>query len=72
MDSKDEILSAKEAARYLRIALPTFYRYIREERIPATKIGGRWKFKRSILEAWLEKRMRDRSEDRPALVEALV
>ncbi len=67
MDQQDEILSAKEAARYLRIALPTFYRYIREEQIPATKIGGRWKFKRSLLESWLERRMHERSDDRREL-----
>lgn len=72
MEQTDEILSAKEAARYLRIALPTFYRYIREERIPCTKIGGRWKFKRSVLEQWLEQRMRDRSDDRARLAIAAV
>jgi excisionase family DNA binding protein len=52
-------MSAKEAARYLKIALPTFYRYLKEEDIPAVKIGGRYKFLKSALDGWLRNKMED-------------
>lgn len=48
-----DVLTAREAARYLRLALPTFYRYLREGKIPQSKIGGRYRFKRSALDRWL-------------------
>lgn len=48
-----EILTAREAARYLRLALPTFYRYLREGKVPQTKIGGRYRFKKRSLDRWL-------------------
>lgn len=52
-NSSREVLTAREAARYLRLALPTFYRYLRDGKIPLSKIGGRYRFKRSSLDRWL-------------------
>jgi molybdopterin-binding protein len=51
-----DVLTAKEAAKYLRLTLPTFYRYMWEGKIQASKIGGRYRFKRSLLDRWLGKK----------------
>ncbi|MBE7560629.1 helix-turn-helix domain-containing protein [bacterium] len=48
-----EILTAREASEYLKIALPTLYRYMKTDRIPSFRIGNRWRFKRSILDQWI-------------------
>ena len=50
-----DVLTAREAAKYLRLALPTFYRYMWEGKIPSSKIGGRYRFKQSLLDRWLGK-----------------
>lgn len=50
------VLTAREAAKYLRLSLPTFYRYLWEGKIPRSKIGGRYRFKRSVLDSWLGKK----------------
>ncbi|MBX3235187.1 MAG: TOBE domain-containing protein [Nitrospiraceae bacterium] len=50
-----DVLTAKEAAKYVRLTLPTFYRYIWEGKIEAPKIGGRYRFKRVLLDRWLGK-----------------
>lgn len=50
------VLTAREAARYLRLTLPTFYRYLWSGKVPSTKIGGRYRFKTSLLDQWLGKR----------------
>ena len=55
-DGPDAVLTAREAAKYLRLALPTFYRYMWEGKIPSSKIGGRYRFKRSLLDRWLGKK----------------
>ncbi len=52
-NSSGGVLTAQEAARYLRLALPTFYRYLREGKIPQSKIGGRYRFKKASLDRWL-------------------
>jgi molybdopterin-binding protein len=52
----NDVLTAREAAKYLRLALPTFYRYMWEGKIQSSKIGGRYRFKKSLLDSWLGKR----------------
>lgn len=59
MGTKD-ILTAEEAAAYLRIALSTLYRYMQEDRIPCFKVGRSWRFKRSVLERWIERMVADK------------
>ena len=51
-----EVLTAREAARYVRLTLPTFYRYIWDGKIEAPKIGGRYRFTKSLLDRWLGKK----------------
>lgn len=53
----DEVLTVKEASGYLKVAEKTLYRFIREQNIPAFKLGREWRFKRSLLDAWMEKRI---------------
>jgi molybdopterin-binding protein len=55
-DGRTDVLTAREAAKYLRLALPTFYRYMWEGKIPSSKIGGRYRFKKSLLDRWLGKK----------------
>jgi molybdopterin-binding protein len=55
-DSPKDVLTAREAAKYLRLALPTFYRYMWEGKVPSSKIGGRYRFKKSLLDKWLGKK----------------
>lgn len=55
MKDSDEILTAEEAAAYLRVALSTLYRYMQEGTIPCFKVGKNWRFKKSVLEEWIEK-----------------
>jgi len=56
-EAPKDVLTAREAARYLRLALPTFYRYMWEGKIPSSKIGGRYRFKKSLLDRWLGKKV---------------
>ena len=54
---RTQIMTPKEAAKYLGFHLVTVYRLLKKSEIPATKIGGQWRFKKDILDAWLMSRM---------------
>jgi len=54
-DEKDQVLTAEEAAEYLRMALSTLYRYMRKGQVPCFKVGSQWRFKRSVLDEWMER-----------------
>ncbi len=53
----DQIMTLREVAQYLGLHVMTVYKLTREGRVPAAKIGGQWRFKRDILESWLEAQM---------------
>jgi excisionase family DNA binding protein len=35
----------------------TVYRLVAQRKIPAFKVGNQWRFKKSMIEAWLRKNM---------------
>ena len=49
-----EVMNIRQASQYLGISPDTLYKYVSEESIPAFKLGNRWKFKKSILDTWME------------------
>jgi PTS system nitrogen regulatory IIA component len=51
---ENEILTIEEVAAYLRLTPQTIYRWAQEKRIPAVKLGKEWRFRRSIIDAWLD------------------
>lgn len=57
---RTQIMTPKEAAKYLGFHLVTIYRLLKKGVIPAMKIGGQWRFKKDILDAWLLERMSNR------------
>lgn len=46
-------MSVKQVAEYLHINEKKVYALVREERIPATKITGKWVFPRELVDRWL-------------------
>ena len=50
-----EVMDIREASEYLGISRETLYKYVYEERIPAFKLGNRWRFKKTVLDRWMEK-----------------
>ncbi|OGF09255.1 MAG: hypothetical protein A2W00_07320 [Candidatus Eisenbacteria bacterium RBG_16_71_46] len=52
-----EILTLEEVAHYLRLKPQTIYKWAQERRIPAVKLGKEWRFRRSIIDRWLDQQM---------------
>lgn len=63
MASPREVMNVREASDYLGVSPDTLYRYVCDDRIPAFKLGNRWKFKKTILDRWIERKI-SRSRDR--------
>ena len=53
--ASDEILTIKELSQYLKLAEKTAYRLASEGRIPAFKVGGAWRFRKSEIDRWIIK-----------------
>lgn len=51
-----EVMDIRQASDYLGISPDTLYKYSAEGFIPAFKLGNRWRFKRSRLDEWMDRR----------------
>jgi excisionase family DNA binding protein len=49
-----EVMDIRQAANYLGISGDTLYRYASEGFVPAFKLGNRWRFRKSLLDTWMD------------------
>jgi len=58
MDRTKEVMTLREASQYLGISPDTLYKYLNENRIAgvAFKLGNRWRFKKDLLDRWMEQK----------------
>lgn len=49
-----EVMGMREASEYMGVSRETLYKYLNEGRIPGFKLGNRWKFKKTVLDRWME------------------
>ena len=52
--SVPEILTIEQAAEYLQINTQVLYRYVRQKLVPSAKVGTLIRFKKSVLDKWIE------------------
>ena len=50
-----EVMDIRQASDYLGISPDTLYKYASEGFVPASKLGNRWRFKRSRLDEWMDR-----------------
>ena len=54
----DEILTLPEVAQLLKVAEKTVYTMAQKGDLPAFKVGGQWRFRRTDLDAWIDAKTR--------------
>jgi excisionase family DNA binding protein len=52
---KNDIMTMKELADYLKIAEKTAYRFASDKKIPGFKVGNAWRFRKSEIDNWIKK-----------------
>lgn len=49
-------LKIQQIASYLQISRGKVYKLAQQGKIPASKIGGQWRFKKDRIDKWLEEK----------------
>jgi putative molybdopterin biosynthesis protein len=49
----EELMNTKEVAQYLGIHEKQVYKLIKDSRVPATRITGKWLFPKTLLDEWI-------------------
>ena len=52
-------MTLEEVAEYLKLKPQTIYKWAQENEIPAIKIGKEWRFRKSIIDKWLDQKIPD-------------
>jgi excisionase family DNA binding protein len=50
----DEIVTLEELAKYLKLQPQTVYKWAQEGQIPGAKLGKEWRFRKSIIDEWVD------------------
>ncbi len=59
----DEILTVLEVAALLKVADKTVYTMAQKGEIPAFKVRGQWRFRRTDIDTWIEQQTTSRRDD---------
>ena len=52
---KSDIMTVDEVRKYLKVHRSTVYRLAEEGKIPASKVGRVWRFKKESIDTWLKR-----------------
>ena len=55
--TRDMVMTIDDLAKYLKLSTSTLYKLCAEGRVPGTKIGRHWRFRRDIIDEWLGSRL---------------
>jgi excisionase family DNA binding protein len=48
-----QVMDIGDAAEYLQISRDTLYKYASEKKVPAFKLGNRWRFMKAQVDQWM-------------------
>lgn len=51
----DKWLTINQIARYLQVSKEKIYKLCQKGKMPASKFGGQWRFKKEVVDQWLIK-----------------
>ncbi len=57
MYEEDEVLTIREVAKYLKMNERSIYKLAHQGLIPTVKIASQWRFRKDLIDAWLESQM---------------
>jgi len=61
---EERLLTPLEVAAYLAVNPRTVYRLLKEHHLPAYRIGGQWRFKLELIDAWMRQEQADKYRSR--------
>lgn len=59
-----EIMTIEEVAEYLRVPVSSLYKLAQQGKIPASKVGRHWRFRREFIDRWINDQARGIKPDK--------
>lgn len=61
----DRLLTLEEVADYLRLSKDTVYRLANTGKLPASKVGNQWRFRKLDVDQWIDRNKNIRRDETP-------
>jgi excisionase family DNA binding protein len=55
-------MTLQDVAEYLQLSRDLIYRLAQKGKMPASKVGGRWRFKKEKIDQWVESHSREKKQ----------
>ena len=59
----NQVMDIKELSEYLGIGKSKIYSLIRQQKIPASRIGRQYRFSKEVVDSWLKERIITKKEE---------
>lgn len=63
-DMDSDIMTIKEVSEYLKLNEKTAYRLTLDGKLPAFKVGGSWRFKKTDIDSWIKQKTEGNTEEK--------
>ena len=50
----ETLLTLDELSKYLQVSKSTLYKLVQAGRVPGTKIGKHWRFRKATIDLWID------------------
>jgi excisionase family DNA binding protein len=51
---REQWMTVRDVAEYLKLSSDLIYRLAQQGKIPVSKVGSRWRFKKEKIDLWME------------------
>ncbi len=55
------LMTIEDLADYLKVSRRTIYEWLKQNKIPAVKLVGQWRFRKEKIDSWMEGQTRSSS-----------
>jgi excisionase family DNA binding protein len=59
----NQVMDIRELSEYLGIGKSKIYSLIRQQKIPASKIGRQYRFSKEVVDAWLKEKIITKTQE---------
>ncbi|HML39860.1 MAG TPA: helix-turn-helix domain-containing protein [Bellilinea sp.] len=58
MPDLPDFMTIEEVSAYLRVPVSSLYKLAQQGKIPASKVGRHWRFRRTFIDRWMDEQVR--------------
>ena len=58
----ETLLTLDELSKYLQVSKSTLYKLVQAGRVPGTKIGKHWRFRKATIDLWIDGNQQERTK----------